>query len=684
MTVITLMLLSCQPQQSDSNTPVVEKGILDLNQWDFDEKNNMVELDGEWVFYWQHLLTPDDFSQALPPHSYITVPSSWNKHEVNGQPVGSDGYATYRLKVKLAHHNPDQLYALKLRNLSSAYSLWINDKHLLDVGKVGEMYDEILPLYKPQIITFSSPSAELNFTLQVANFHHRRGGAWNSIELGTEEQIRARQRSLDHFDVFILGSMMMMAFYHFGLFSLRRLDRSTLYFGLFCLIIGIRSLFYRDLPISILIPDISWVTVNKMRYLTTFVALPTFLMFVQSLYPKEFSKGLLNTIIATATLFCGIVIFTSVKVSSYTMLPYQIITVLSCLYICYVLFRAAQQQREDIWWFIAGFTSFFLAVLNDVLTDMELLNSMLLIPFGLFLFIFSQAFILSRRFSRAFSRIEKLTQAYQRFVPVEFLSNLKQDDIVDVQLGDYVEQTMSVMFTDIRAFTSMAENMTPQETFNFLNSYLSRMEPAINNHNGFIDKYIGDEIMALFGNSANDAVNAAIAMLLKLKEYNIYRSYSHYPPVQIGVGINTGELMLGTIGARSRMEGTVISDAVNLASRIERLTRQYNSPLLISGYTLKALTTPGQYNIRFIDRVQVDGKSEWIAIYEVFNADSLSLIKEKLGTQANFEQAIKHYHAGEYQQALALFQSCLKAAPEDTAAEVYVNWLQQKITETTA
>ncbi|CAA6821311.1 MAG: Adenylate cyclase (EC, partial [uncultured Thiotrichaceae bacterium] len=618
------MLLSCQPQQNAKLTtdPIAQKGMIDLSHWNFSRGDRTLALNGEWAFYWQELLEPDDFPGTSAQPTFIQFPSPWNNHTVNSQPLGGDGYATYRLKVKLAPRAVKQRYAFRMRNMSSAYSLWVNNEHMVEVGKVGKTHDEMKPGYQPQIIHFTPDRPELAITLHVSNFHHRKGGAaWNDITMGTEKQIRTQQKSLDHFDLFILGSLMMMAFYHFGLFFLRRSDQSTLYFGLFCLIIGVRSLFYRDIPISMAIPDISWEAINKMRYLTTYVALPTFMMFVHNLYPQEFSKKVLYAINGLAALFIGMVIFTPVKVSSGTMMPYQIMTVLACLYTFYVLFRAAQQQRADVWWFIIGFISFFLAVLNDVLADQEIIDSILLIPFGLFLFIFSQAFILSRRFSRAFIRIEKLTQAYERFVPAEFLANLKQDDIVDVQLGDFTQQTMSVLFADIRTFASMSENMTPQETFTFLNAYLGRMEPAINDNNGFIDKYVGDEIMALFADNANDAVNAGLSMLNRLNEYNTERLNKGYSRVKIGIGINTGELMLGTIGARNRMEGTVISDAVNLASRIERLTRSYNTTFLISEHTLKALDKPEQYNIRFVDRVQVEGKKELVAIYEVFDGD---------------------------------------------------------------
>ncbi|TAF33592.1 MAG: response regulator, partial [Oscillatoriales cyanobacterium] len=179
----------------------------------------------------------------------------------------------------------------------------------------------------------------------------------------------------------------------------------------------------------------------------------------------------------------------------------------------------------------------------------------------------------------------EITQATSRFVPNEFLGFLGCESIVDIKLGDAVQLEMSVLFSDIREFTTLSEQMTPEDNFKFINSYLSHMEPLIVENRGFIDKYIGDAIMALFSEGADDAVRAGIAMLHALVEYNQERASAGYIPIKIGVGINTGSLMLGIVGGPSRMDGTVISDAVNLASRIESLTKKYGVSLLITDPT---------------------------------------------------------------------------------------------------
>ncbi|HEY9620231.1 MAG TPA: adenylate/guanylate cyclase domain-containing protein [Crinalium sp.] len=266
----------------------------------------------------------------------------------------------------------------------------------------------------------------------------------------------------------------------------------------------------------------------------------------------------------------------------------------------------------------------------------------------------------------------QLTLACERFVPREFLQFLDKTSIADVELGNHVQKEMSVLFADIRNFTAFSEQMTPEENFQFINAYLSHMEPCITTHRGFIDKYIGDGIMALFGGSADDAVRAGIAMLHTLTDYNQQGDRSISPQVRIGIGINTGSLMLGTVGGINRMDTTVISDAVNLAARMEKLTGEYGVTLLISHQTFSQLHQPECYAIRKIDQVKVKGKSEPVTVYEVFDADPPDLKDGKLKTAELFAAALSAYSTRHFKDATQLFSKCLTQNPDDSVAKIYL------------
>jgi hemerythrin-like metal-binding protein len=172
-------------------------------------------------------------------------------------------------------------------------------------------------------------------------------------------------------------------------------------------------------------------------------------------------------------------------------------------------------------------------------------------------------------------------------------------------------------------------------------------------------------------------------MLAELSQFNAQRSIQQgelpfdHPgkrsgsDVQIGIGMNSGMLMLGVIGGSNRMEVTVISDAVNLASRVETLTKTYQTPILITQHTLNSIRHPADFSIRFIDRVRVRGKHLAQSIYEVFDADPAALKTAKLASRDTFEDALAHYHFRRMDEALKLFSDCLEYAPGDTPAAVY-------------
>jgi hemerythrin len=273
--------------------------------------------------------------------------------------------------------------------------------------------------------------------------------------------------------------------------------------------------------------------------------------------------------------------------------------------------------------------------------------------------------------------LQQTERAFGRLIPHQLLALMGRDNILDVQLGDQFERKLSVMCADIRNFTTLSESLTPQENFDFLNSYLAQMSPIIASHRGIIDKFMGDAIMALYTHGADDALSGAIHMLENLEEYNSSRARAGYSPMQIGIGLNTGLAMIGTVGGTNRMDSTVIGDVVNQASRIEQATKIYFAPLLISQNTLYNLAVPGKYDIRFLDRIRVKGKTQPLSIYEVFDNDSIKVRDGKRADKAKFEAAIAYYHLKEIPRAMELLNQCLEATPKDIPARIYLSRCEQ-------
>ncbi|BAY91198.1 MULTISPECIES: response regulator [unclassified Tolypothrix] len=274
------------------------------------------------------------------------------------------------------------------------------------------------------------------------------------------------------------------------------------------------------------------------------------------------------------------------------------------------------------------------------------------------------------------TQLESLLKAYGRFVPHEYLRFLRKDAITDVNLGDHVSKVMAVMFSDIRSFTTISENMTPQDNFNFVNAYLKRVSPEIRSNYGIIVKFLGDGMMAVFPEGADDAIAAGVAKQNQVQEYNKQRAKTGYLPLEVGIGIHVGHMMLGMVGEESRMQGDAFSDNVNLTARLEGLTKFYGVSLLISEQALQNMSTANKYQIRFLDRVIVKGRTEAIAVYEVLDAEVEEVRQLKIKTQPDFEAALQYYKCADFTTARESFEKMLSVNPTDKTAKLYLERIE--------
>ncbi len=259
---------------------------------------------------------------------------------------------------------------------------------------------------------------------------------------------------------------------------------------------------------------------------------------------------------------------------------------------------------------------------------------------------------------RALDRQVSLNDALVRFVPQEFLTSLGRNDLSEVRLGDSATKTVSILFADIRGYTKLVEGMAPGTTVQFLNEVFGALEPAIHDHHGFVDSYIGDAIMALFDRSPRDAIDAALAMLAALRRYNEGRVGVGEAGIGIGIGINTGPVTLGTVGGPKSLKCSVFGDSVNLAARIEQLTRRYDTPLLVSGQTLDQVGDGSAYAVRLVDKVRVVGRTTATTLFEIYDADPEPQRGHKRRVDDDFQAGVSAYYERRFAEALAAFERC--------------------------
>ena len=278
----------------------------------------------------------------------------------------------------------------------------------------------------------------------------------------------------------------------------------------------------------------------------------------------------------------------------------------------------------------------------------------------------------------AILRIHEVTK---KFVPNEFIRSLGKERLTDVKLGDQVEKIVTVLFTDIRDFTTLSESMTPGENFHFVSSFNARLGPVIRSHNGFINQYLGDSIMAIFPESPVDALQAAINMQKAVQELNIERVANGLAVIKAGIGMHTGPLIMGITGDEYRLDAATISDTVNTAARIESLTKYYKSPLLLSDDTMKYLNGDHNFHFRHLGGVRLKGKHKLLNIIECVNGFSSDHYDRKVETLPLFREAMHAYHEKQFETCLHLFQQILEKDPDDLTTIFFIDHTRKYLRE---
>lgn len=671
------LMVACRAPQVEKASRLAVDGVLDLSAWDVSAEP-MVPLDGQWRLSWGALVPP---GEPLPDAVAVTVPALWSGTAVNGVSLPENGRATYRLTLRLPAER--EVLALQVPPIRTAFRLYVDGRLAAEGGRLGTGPEDVAPAYAPTVIFIDRERPTVELTVHVANQHHRSGGIFRSLVLGSSAAVMMAERRAAGGDRLLVGAIFVMAIYHFGLFAVRRKERAALYFALYCLLVCVRlpltgdMAFFHEFPEA----DLRWVL--RVEYAGFALMGPPFCLFLASLYPRTWHKRVLRGIVGVSALLVLLFIVLPLPVMTRMLVPVQAIVALGVCYAGYSLVRAIYLRLDGAALFAAGFAAQAVSTANDMLYFNGLSPVGPLAAYGAFVFIIIQTLVLSRRFAGAYSLAESYASTFRKFVPTQFLRRIAKEGLDSIRLGNVEAVDISILFSDIRSFTTISERLGPDEVFAMLNRYLSRMEPPIQAQGGFVDKYIGDAIMALFdhdarADGARGAVEAALGMLDVLEAHNAELARAGQPQFQTGIGIHSGEVMIGTVGSDQRMDSTAIGDAVNLAARIEGMTKAYDADLLVSEHTVAALgEARGGYLLRFVDRVRVKGKNQPVAVWQVLGRvgdPRLAGIEAHLPTYA---AALERYLARDFDGAATELQRFLDAVPDDTPAVLHLDRCRQ-------
>ncbi|MBW9155621.1 diguanylate cyclase [Clostridium tagluense] len=461
--IFTLNKLS---NANTSSNIKAQKGVLELSNWNF-HKDGYTSLGGQWEFYWQQLLTPEDFATSSPLPSYIEMPMEWNKYNKN---YSSNGYATYTLTIKLNDKYKNTLLGISVPSMLSAYKLWVNGDLFSSNGIVGTSASSERPGTIPLTSYFMNKSNKIHLVLQVSNYNFRNGGTQDKIYLGTQSQMANKREASIALEILYFGVVLIMGLYQLWLYAFRTDDTPKLYFGALCITLSLIALTVGNKYFFTMYNNLSYSLGLKLKYLTFYVGVYFMINYIHILFKNNYSKWIRNGCKLFCFFFITTTIFISPLLSSKFLMIFQIFTLLMIVYAAFIILKSYHSKKQG---------SLIIAIsclVPIAITAMSILRYLGLNNIndyslsGFLLLILLNAFMLAMNESKAYRKIENLSKEKEQYLLAEKLtkvtlllnSTLNLQEVLDKLLENLKElvpyDSASFFMEENNRFNVMAGN----------------------------------------------------------------------------------------------------------------------------------------------------------------------------------------------------------------------------------
>ena len=406
--VLILLYTTLASCQTIVDTPNVLKGTIDLSGYEWNA-DNTIRLDGEWEFYWERILTPEDFSGVTKPvpDGYLQVPGVWNNFVVDGKPAGAMGFGTYRILITNTALNRQM--ALRIPFVSTSYQVYVNGTYNAEGGHFSTNMDEIHEYYSCQEAFFYNTNRVIEIIVQVVNKSDVIGGMSEGLSIGTEKAVINQREYALFYEIFLVGALFIMSLYHLVIFLNRRAEKSWLYFSIFCAVVALRALVSGESFLGALIPALNWDIMVRIAFITIFQATLFFIVFLKQLFPDHVPKYFIAVNIVVPAIYTLLAMVTSGKFYIPLFLGFEVLLVGDCIYIMVKLILLSVKKKEGALIILIAFIQFFLIIINDLLNYNRIILTGYFLSLGLLVFIFFQSIVLSMRIARALSTAENLS-----------------------------------------------------------------------------------------------------------------------------------------------------------------------------------------------------------------------------------------------------------------------------------
>lgn len=402
---LIVFLFACYRPNSFTDLKAIN-GKIDLTNWNFTNQGT-ITLDGQWDFYWNQFLSPKEIlekenSQTVnEPKNFLSIPGNWKGKIIDKLPLAGSGYATVHLLVKLLENTDD--LTIHIPVIGTASKVWIDDKLIFEAGKIGKAKEEMVAYIIPgQRLLKLQNKNQFHITVQISNFMDRTGGVWGSFILGLTKDIYKQKFTTISLEMMVFGGLFIMGIYHLGLFYTRTKDRSTLFFGLFCINFAIRTIVTEERILMATFPNLTFDFTYRLEYICGYIAFPLFISFMYYLFEQEINRYYINLVwLFISFLSATVFIFPHYEYTHF-LISYEVLIVISIPYLLYANFSAIFNKKQGALTSFIGIIILAVGVVIDILHNEHIVFWHYVTPFTLFGFLFFQSFSLSTKFSRAF------------------------------------------------------------------------------------------------------------------------------------------------------------------------------------------------------------------------------------------------------------------------------------------
>ncbi|WP_038106661.1 adenylate/guanylate cyclase domain-containing protein [Treponema pedis] len=610
-----LLFFSCKiPGNKHSEYPVI-RGVYNAENL---SATDVIALEGDWIFVPNKFVSPSDKFYQYTRFEHIN--SSWTKYS---EPEPEYGYATYA--VKLTNLSADGVYAIKTACVSSAFVAYLNGLEFMRSGKPAvSKKEEVFNWDSSFMVLPTRRAKEAILVFHISNHHDKFPGFQKPVEIAFYSTLaNAKNKDVLVFTI-LAGVLLVTSAFFISLYIFYPKEKTSLYFGLLCVNFGVRICCYDEVLFTTIIPKINSIFLFKLGYATFSLALVFASLFIHELFGK-IKMRYLYIILFPAFLYAAINLFAPISVSTNLLVYAQIYVLAAAIYNVVITVMEAFKRNKYAHLFLLGVLVFLSMSIRDMLIANKIIEGGFLSHFGVLTLVAPMAIIVLQYFKTTSEnviglakKIELTNTALAKFVPIEFMNFLNKKHI-EIRLGDNILKDMYIAFIHLGMKTGLETEAERLSVLQIYNKTLADINPVIEIHKGFIDKYLAEGLMVLFYGTAEDVIDCMLEIKEIIRVENFEREIRGIQKIKLACGVHYGKLMIGTIGEQARMDSTVISDAVNIASRLHFYALKKETEIFVSAAVKNNVSPEAESRIKFNfgGFVRFRGKEEPVSIYEV-------------------------------------------------------------------